>query len=396
MVELSDATYRWIADNDKADTTKLRLKHHGNPEMELAITQIECRRKTSVKLADTLRCERFLFPNLLSAEQATSDRLAEFHASLIEPGSSVLDMTCGLGIDAFHCARRAASVTAIDLNPEVAEAMSHNAGALGISNIQTLCADSTQWIAETRRRFDTIFIDPARRGSNGERVFALSQCRPDVVGLLPQMAGIARRAIIKASPMLDVSRTVAELRCVEAVYLIGTPTECKELTAVIDFNLPDNHRPTIHAVTVGHPTVTFTTAEESATKVEPQMPAKGMVLYEPFPSVLKSGAFSIFAHRYSLSPLHHHTHLYLSDKIDEGVPARCYRILEALPFSRQGIRELGELRQANTSVRNFIITAPQLSKKLKLRDGGPFHLFGVKAANDTYMMLLLSPLSNNQ
>lgn len=387
MVELSDTTYRWIADNEKADTIKLRLKYHGNPEMELAITQIECRRKTTVKLADTLSCSRFIFPNTLAAEQSTSDALAEFHATLIEPGSRVLDMTCGLGIDAYHCARRADSVTAIDINPEVTEAVVHNAGALGLDNIKVVCADSVEWTETTNMQFDTIFIDPARRGDNGERLFALSHCRPDVVSLLPTMQRIARRVIIKASPMLDVSRTISELRCVEAIYLIGTPTECKELTAVIDFSLPENNSPVLHAVTVGFPTLTFTAAEESATTVAPLMPKNGMTLYEPLPAVLKSGAFSTFAARYGLSPIHPHTHLYLSDRNTADIPARRYEITAVVPFSRQGMGQLGDIHQANISVRNFIVSAPELSKKLKLRDGGNIHIFGVKAPDSSYLLL---------
>ena len=391
MVELSDDIYRWIAENAKADTTKLRLKHHGNPEMEFAITQIECRRKAASKLADTLKSPRFLFPTLLSAEQSTSDTLAEFHASLIEPGCKMLDMTCGLGIDALHCSRKAASITAIEIQPLLTETATFNAKALGTENITVVCADSTEWIKSCGERFDTVFIDPARRGEHGERLYALSQCAPDVVNLLSELEKITRRVNIKASPMLDVSRTIAELRCVEAIYLIGTPTECKELTAVIDFTLPADSTPTIHAVTPPYPSLTFTQAEEAAAVAAPALPSPGMFLYEPFPAVLKSGGFNIFANRFGLSPLHRHTHLYLSDRAIEDIQAKKYRIIKALPFSRQGIRELGELRQANTSVRNFIITAPQLSKKLKLRDGGQLHLFGVKAANDTYMLLLLSP-----
>lgn len=391
MVELSDDIYRWIAENAKADTTKLRLKHHGNPEMEFAITQIECRRKAASKLADTLKSPRFLFPTLLSAEQSTSDTLAEFHASLIEPGCKMLDMTCGLGIDALHCSRKAASITAIEIQPLLAETATFNAEALGSENITVVCADSTEWIKSCSERFDTVFIDPARRGEHGERLYALSQCAPDVVSLLPALEKITRRVIIKASPMLDVSRTIVELRCVEAIYLIGTPTECKELTAVIDFILPADSTPTIHAVTPPYPSLTFTQAEEAAAVATTALPSPGMFLYEPFPAVLKSGGFNIFANRFGLSPLHRHTHLYLSDHAIEDIQAKKYRIIKALPFSRQGIRELGELRQANVSVRNFIISAPQLSKKLKLRDGGQLHLFGVKAANDTYMLLLLSP-----
>lgn len=46
----------------------------------------------------------FIFPTSLSAEQCTSELLARFHANLVPDNGVVLDMTCGLGIDAFHIA----------------------------------------------------------------------------------------------------------------------------------------------------------------------------------------------------------------------------------------------------------------------------------------------------
>ncbi len=55
--------------------------------------------KSQKKLPDTLKCKDFIFPTLLSEEQCTSDMLAEFHASLIDEGTTVADLTGGLGID---------------------------------------------------------------------------------------------------------------------------------------------------------------------------------------------------------------------------------------------------------------------------------------------------------
>ena len=63
-----------------------------------------------------------------------------------------------------------------------------------------------------------------------------------------------------------------------------------------------------------------------------------------------------------------------------------------VPFSRQGLRQLPPLKQANVSVRNFIITTPELTKKLKLRPGGPTHIFGIKDTTDAHCLLLTTPL----
>ena len=74
---LSDDIRRWIADNSTADVSALRLRHHGHSDLMHAILQIEARRKCASKLADTLRCDAFQFPDMIAAEQSTSDALAD-------------------------------------------------------------------------------------------------------------------------------------------------------------------------------------------------------------------------------------------------------------------------------------------------------------------------------
>lgn len=87
-------------------------------------------------------------------------------------------MTAGLGIEAFHMARRAASVTAIEMNPPVAEAIEANAATLRLPNVTAVQADCREWLEQCRLTFDTIFIDPARRGDRGQRLYSLADCQP--------------------------------------------------------------------------------------------------------------------------------------------------------------------------------------------------------------------------
>ena len=183
-MKLTNDMIRWIDDHAKDDTSRLRFRYNDDPAARFCILQIECRRQAAKKLPQTLKCSRFQFPTSLSAEQCTSDDIAAFHASLVSSGETVLDMTAGLGIDAFHMARRGAQVTAIDINPDVAEALTHNAEALKLP-LHALCGDSVSYIQETTQQFDTIFIDPARHGKGGQRLLALSDGMPDVVSLHP-------------------------------------------------------------------------------------------------------------------------------------------------------------------------------------------------------------------
>ncbi|MBO4995111.1 MAG: methyltransferase domain-containing protein [Muribaculaceae bacterium] len=390
MITLSTDKRRWIESNLLSDTTKLRFKHHGDKEMEFAILQIECRRKTAKKLSDTLSNAEFTFPNSLSAEQCTSDLLAEFHSQLLTGKDlNVIDMTCGLGIDTFHMAREAKSVAAIDQNQEITEALRLNAKALGLDNITAINADCTSFINETDKHFDILFIDPARRDNAGRKTVALADCSPNVITLMPQMRSKASRIIIKLSPMLDISKAVADLGAVTAVYAIGTATECKELVLTIDDSASES--PSVHAVTLlTDKTIDIAFSKNDNLQSPPTfaMPEPGMTLYEPYPAIMKAGALDCLANRYGTLKLHRNTHLYLSSGPNDEFPGTVFEIVEVCQFNKKGIKHVsGRYPVINVSTRNFRLTAPELSQKLKIKEGGDMQLFGSQCCDDEYYMI---------
>ena len=76
----------FIRKNKSEDLSSLLLKYHGKPssfDVDSALLQIKCRRKTSKKLKSFLEKEQFLFPSALSAEQASHQAVAQYHSSLI-------------------------------------------------------------------------------------------------------------------------------------------------------------------------------------------------------------------------------------------------------------------------------------------------------------------------
>jgi tRNA/tmRNA/rRNA uracil-C5-methylase (TrmA/RlmC/RlmD family) len=237
MIDISPEIYKWIEEHQDEDASKLRLRYHKQmtDELDFAILQIECRRKASKKLPETLQNKHFIFPTTLSAEQCTSDLLSSFHATLIEDGVSMVDLTCGLGIDVYHFAQGAKSITAVERNLDIAQAVMYNAGILGFSNINVQNTDCCEFIRNTEHHFDVAFIDPARRGNSGKRLFALSDCEPNVTAILDDIKEKCDKLIIKASPMLDISQVIRDLPGVTEIYAIGTPQECKEIVAIVDF-----------------------------------------------------------------------------------------------------------------------------------------------------------------
>lgn len=364
------------------DFNRQRLKAAGNAEELNRILQEECRARCSSKLYRTLECADFIFPSLLAAEQCTSDDIAARHAELVPPGSGVLDMTCGLGIDAFHIARRAASVTMIDINPATAEAARRNSRALGLDNVEVVCADSTQWLGLSNRHFDVIFIDPARRGAGGSRLFALKDCNPDVVTLLPLLRRHADKIIIKASPMLDISHTFTELGADTDIIIYGDGKECKELTAV----LPGSGKVTAGAMI-------FRLEDEKSANANYISGVPSGYLYEPSPEIMKAAPFKLLSSEFGLKKLDVNTHLYCSDTLCATFPGRKMRITDVLPMSGKSIKSLKGL-EADVAVRNFPMKADALARKIGITRGSCGHrrLYGTTAGGKKVLIIAESLL----
>jgi hypothetical protein len=399
---INDEFRTWVSAHLKDDATKLRLKYSNRTmpfDVQLAILQIECRKKYKAKLKDTLASYAdFIFPDAIAGEQATSDALADFHASLIEDGTDVLDLTAGLGIDALHCAQRAGHLVAIERREAAVVALRHNASLTDKGNIEVVSGDCHDYLASlTDEKFGTIFIDPARRDEAGNRIYALSDCQPNIVEMLPKVRQHCNQLIIKASPMLDISHTISELGDnVTRVIAIGTPSECKELVIVMDFR--QTSVPTIEAVTVlSDGTIrdmTFTNAEEHNASAAFANPSVGDYVYEPYPSVIKAGAFKLLSQRFGTSKPHANTHLYHSGQLATDFPGDAYTIEDVLPYSSKIIKGIKkQYPRISVAVRNFGISAAALKTQLKVSDGGDLRLIGVTGYDNERYMLILKRLS---
>ena len=374
------------------DFNKLRLKHAGNPVKIDEILQMECRHKTARKLQETLRCDTFRFPSLAIAEMATSDAVAAEHCRLVNPRATILDMTCGLGIDAFAFARMGCEVTAVDLDPAAAREAGHNAGALGLENVTVVNADSVRWLIENDdRHFDTIFIDPARRDNAG-RHFALADCSPDVTAVIELLTSRCRQLIIKSSPMLDIAAVRRELPVAQSTLLIGTRAECKELVTII----PGDG--SISCVTLlndgSRNEFSFLPDQEASATPCFGSPATHGYLYEPYPAVMKSGAVKLLSTRFNTLKLHPNTHLYFSPRPITGFPGEEFCIEAIIPFDKKGIKSIASLYpMINVCTRNFPMSAPDLARRLKIKDGGTLKLFGT-TVNDNKRVMIISQTSS--
>ncbi len=377
--------WEWVDRHRGTDPIKLRLaKKHSDPDwIDDAIAQIENERRSRSKFLITGETELLprLMPVSLSVEQASSARVARLHHDIagLEHGSKVLDMTCGLGVDASLLARDpSVMMTAVDLNKKIADVAAYN--FKDRPNITVLNADSVEWLKKTEEHFDLIFIDPARRDDSGGRVYNIHDCTPDVTLLLPLLRARSKLIMVKMSPMLDVTQTLRDLPGTRELWSVAERGECRELLALIDSN--EHHDPEIKIWNDGA-IFTFTAGEEAEAQAKCRMPEVGMYLLEPSAATMKAGPFRLLCRRFNAFMIHHNTHLYTSDKRTDDFPGRNYEITEVIPYTSGHIRQLARKRiQADVATRNFPISADSLRTRLGIKKSGKTRITGITATDD--------------
>ena len=364
------------------DYELLRLAAKGDVARLDEILQMQCRDTFAGKFPETLKTEGFRFPSLLVAQQATSDALAAYHARLAEPGMKVLDMTLGLGIDSFAFARRGARVTAFDLDENKVAAARDNSALMGLA-VDARHGDSVEWLQQTSETYDIIFVDPARRSIQGRKLYALSDCMPDVTGEnLKLIRAHCCTLIVKASPMCDVSKLRLDLQDESAdVHITAVKGECKELLAVS----PGKGLLTVYEAS-DQSEYMFT--QEDMKLPEAYLAAEDdiaqMTLAEPAAPIMKAQVFGWLCQRYDALMADRNTHIAFLRSVKRPMPADLFAVRAVYTFSKEGIRQLKQRvgDRAEVAVRNFPLKADELRKRLGIKDGGavadkPIRVYGI-------------------
>lgn len=183
--------------------------------------------------------------------------------------------------------------------------------------------------------------------------------------------------------MLDLTQAVKELSSIHRtsslcplswdIHVVAVKNEVKEVLLCTKGQCA-KYEGKITSIDLAEPekAFTFTKEEECGSS---SLPLKGKLegayLYEPNAAILKAGAYKLIAERFNLHKLDSNTHLYVSGTLVENFPGR---IFEAQLY--KGGMEAGS--QANVLVRNYPLTAEQLKKKLRLKDGGSTYVIGCR------------------
>ena len=158
-------------------------------------------------------------------EQSSSEDSADVKAI---SGGTLLDLTCGLGIDTMSFAERFDRVVALERDEVLARVVRYNLGLLGIKNVEVVTTTAEEYLSQCDEHFDWVFVDPDRRSAEGKKMVRMEDCSPNVLEQMSNIERVANRLGVKLSPLFDVEEARRLFPCSE-VEVVSIAGECKEL-----------------------------------------------------------------------------------------------------------------------------------------------------------------------
>lgn len=382
---LKPVVQKFIREHLKDNLPQLILK--GSPIADVSIqeiaTQIAGLKIAEKKLPTWFKTKGIIYPPKLNLEQTSSEVTAEYKAKLVS-GEHMIDLTGGLGIDSFFFSSKVSQMTYCEKNSELAHIASHNFEQLK-ANISIVNGDSIDYLKNSDRTYNWVYLDPARRDDYGGKVFRLSDCVPNVPVHLDLLFKKADNILIKTSPLLDISAAIAELKFVKELHIVAVQNDVKELLWVLEKDYKARIRVT---------TINFTkevTQEfqgylnDEIVEVHYELPQN--YLYEPNPTIMKSGMFALLGRETNTDKLHPNSHLFTSNEIVD-FPGRKFEIISNESYNVKQLKKKLGLKKANIATRNFPDSVEIIRKKLKISDGGDHYLFFTTNLKDEKIVLV--------
>lgn len=354
----------FISANLDTDLHALLLKKTPFPEVSIQDIARQVKgRKVAARKFPFLQKEGIIFPPNLNLEQASSQATAHYKATNLQ-GKRFLDLTCGFGIDAWFLSSQFEEVTLVEQHTELLDTVKHNWGVLG-RKATFINETLEKFLERNTQRFDTVYLDPARRDGKNNKKFLLGDLTPNLLEIQDQLLTISDRIIIKLSPLIDISYLRSVLRNVAKIEIIAVRNEVKELVVYLEAAKKKTKVVCVNLES-GEQDFVFNPDEETSAVSVYSAPER--YLYLPNSAVLKSGAFNLIAERFSLKKLHPNTHFYTAQDLQPEFPGR---IMQVEVVDAKTIKK-GE--KYNIVSKNHPLSPDEIRRKYKVLDGGSSYL----------------------
>lgn len=334
--------------NSLSLVTRLR-KEHPSELVSAALTMARLRQKAAAKFGNAAR--KLYFTE--DALQQASDPLVRHYRAKNLTGLRVLDVCCGIGTDSLTFAEHGASVIGLDSDPVRIAIAQHNAAVLGM-DVQFVVQDVRE---SAFSGYDRIFYDPARRDSQGKRIYDVERYIPPL-SLLKQWQ--AEQITVKLSPGVDLAQVQPYNPGVEFISVNG---DLKEAVLHIGADFNDTRAVLLDGEVIFH-------WQRDAEEPDVPLAAPHGWLCEPDASILRAGLVRDVVAAFEGTMLDETIAYFCTDYFSYSPWLRSWRVLDWMPFHLKKLRAyLRERNVGSVTVkkRGFAMTPEQIIPRLKLK-----------------------------
>lgn len=362
---LNKEIQNYINANLKTDLHSLLLKKSPFPEVSMheIVQQIKGKHVAERKFPFLLK-EGILFPPQLNLEQSSSEKTALYKSEILK-GKTFIDLTSGFGIDAYYLSQNFDHITLVEQNTELLNIVENNWNILN-RQAKFINLKLEDFLDENQEHFDVIYLDPARRDEQKNKVFLLEDLSPDILEIQGKLRSISDLVVIKLSPLIDLKYLVSVLPDISRIDIIALKNDVKEVVVFLSNENTEGITCNCINLESGEATFAFRFGEEETAESEYSEPEK--YIYIPNHSILKAGIFNLISQKFGLKKLHPNSHLYTSAEKNENFPGR---ILEMEVIDSKSIKKK---EQFNIISKNYPLKPEEIKKKYGLKDGGEHYL----------------------
>ncbi len=353
------------------DPYSLAFALKSDPRCSVVVRRQIANLQKAEKKIPSYHAARCIVPSLpyeqCSSEEAAGRKLYE--------GALCIDLTCGLGVDAFHFSKRFARVVAVERDPSLARIAEINFGRLGCDNMEVVNDWAENFVARYRgEKADLVYLDPARR-KEGRKVFLIEDCSPNLTELLPGLLRIGKKVVVKLSPLFDVAELERKFgEHLRGIVILSVDRECREILAELEDRPGEKYG---LRVDTGYGRA-YVFGTDDPGEPLPGRPAveAGRYLLIPDPAFYKGRLLRQLFRKY-----YPETEVFIPTEsgfafawdVPAGFPGRAYRVGEIRAykpkelsryFKKEGISRLNILR------RDFPWSTETIKKSLGIREGG--------------------------
>ena len=344
------------------------------PHARLVATQVKYLARAERKLPTYAAAQCILPPRAF--EQASSEVTAA-HKRIA--GDTVLDLTCGLGVDALYLARHFRRVVALERDPLLARITADNLSRMGVANIEVVNSSAEEFLGREGLHFDWVYADPDRRSAEGRKQVRLEACSPDIVALRPAIDRITPRLCLKNSPLFDVDEAL-RLFPGSRVEVVSSGDECKEVVVYAD-----GSGPLVTATALG--TGSFSARPGAAAPEAPVFdPARYHWLVVPDVALQKARLARL--HLAGKADCWSDLGFGFAEEEPHGIIGRVLPVERIEPYDPKRLKRELKGRGLELLKRDFPLPAEELMRRLGTHSGADLRMAFTKIGNDFWAIRL--------